>query len=81
MEGVLVKLKSRIVMAKAAFNKKKNLFTSKLDLNLRKKLVKSYFWSMALYGAETWTLRGNRSETPGKFLNVVLEKDGEDQLD
>jgi hypothetical protein len=32
-------IKSRIVMAKAAFNKKKNLFTSKLDLNLRKKLV------------------------------------------
>ena len=44
-------------MAKAAFNKKKNLFTSKLDLNLRKKLVKCYVWSMALYGAETWTLR------------------------
>ena len=31
-------IKSRIVMAKAAFKKKKNLFTSKLDLNLRKKL-------------------------------------------
>ena len=44
-------------MAKAAFNKKKNLFTSKLDLNLRKKLVKFYVWSIALYGAETWTLR------------------------
>ena len=44
-------------MAKAAFNKKKNLFTSKLDLNLRKKLVKCCVWSMALYGAETWTLR------------------------
>ena len=44
-------------MAKAAFNKKKNSFTSKLDLNLRKKLVKCYVWSMALYGAETWTLR------------------------
>jgi len=28
-----------------------------LDLNLRKKLVKCYTWSMALYGAETWTLR------------------------
>ena len=27
-----------------------------LDLNLRKKLVKCYTWSMALYGAETWTL-------------------------
>jgi len=33
---------------KAAFNKK-TLFTSKLDLNLRKKLVKCYIWSMVLY--------------------------------
>ena len=44
-------------MAKAAFKKKKTLFTSKLDLNLRKKLVKCYIWSMASYGAETCTLR------------------------
>jgi hypothetical protein len=50
-------IKSRIAMAKAAFNKKKNLFTSKLDLNLRQKLVKCYIWSIALYGAETWTLQ------------------------
>ena len=50
-------IKSRIAMAKAAFNRKKILFTSKLDLNLRKKLVKCYIWSMALYGAETWRLR------------------------
>jgi hypothetical protein len=55
-------------MTKAAFNMKKNLFTSKLDLNLRKKLVKC-------------DASGSRSETPGKFWNVVLEKDGEDQLD
>jgi hypothetical protein len=42
-------------MAKAAFNKKKKtLFTSKLDLNLRKKLVKCY-------------ASGSRSEIPGKF--------------
>jgi hypothetical protein len=33
------KIKARIAMAKAAFNKKKTLFTSKLDLELRKKLV------------------------------------------
>ena len=44
-------------MAKAAFNKKKTRFTSKLDLNLRKKLVKYYIWRVAFYGAETWTLR------------------------
>jgi hypothetical protein len=50
-------IKSRIAMVKAAFNKKKNLFTSTLDLNLRNKLVKCYIWSMALYVAETWTLR------------------------
>jgi hypothetical protein len=49
-------IKSRIAMAKAAFNKK-TLFTSKLDLNLRKKVVKCYIWSAALYGAETCTLR------------------------
>ena len=60
-------IKSKIAMAKAAFNKekkkkkkkknkKKTLFTSKLDLKLRKKLVKCCTWSMALYGAETWTL-------------------------
>jgi hypothetical protein len=49
-------IKSRIAMAKAAFNNNKTLFTSKLDLNLRKKLVKCYIWSIALYGAETWTL-------------------------
>ena len=45
-------IKSRISMAKAAFNKKKNPFTSKLDLNLRKRLVRCYVWSIALYGAE-----------------------------
>ena len=50
-------IKSRIAMAKAAFNKKKTLFTSKLDLNLRKKLVKYYICIMAFYGVETWTLR------------------------
>ena len=50
-------IKSRIAMAEAAFSKKKTLFTSKLDLNLGKKLMKCYIWSMALYGAETWTLR------------------------
>jgi hypothetical protein len=50
-------IKSRIAVAKAAFNKKKTLFTSKLDLHLRNKLVKCYIWSTALYGAETWTLR------------------------
>ena len=44
-------------MAKAAFNEKKTLFTSKLDLNLRNKLVNCYTLSIALYGVEKWTLQ------------------------
>jgi hypothetical protein len=44
--------KSRIAMAKAAFNKNKNISTNKLDLNLRKTLMKCYVWSTALYDAE-----------------------------
>jgi hypothetical protein len=40
--------KSRVVMAKAAFTMEKDLFTSKLESNLRKKLVKWYIWSKVL---------------------------------
>jgi hypothetical protein len=36
---------------------RRRLFTNKLELNLRKKLVKCYTCSIAFYGAETWTLR------------------------
>jgi hypothetical protein len=44
-------------MAKAAFNKNRALFTSTLDLELTKKLVKCYIWSIAFHGAETWALQ------------------------
>jgi len=57
----------RIAMAKAAFNKKRTLFTSTLDLELRKKLVKCYVWCIALYGAETWTLRAVDQEQLESF--------------
>jgi hypothetical protein len=39
-------------MAKPAFNNKRALFTSKINLDL----TKYYIWSIALYGAETGTL-------------------------
>jgi hypothetical protein len=61
-------IKSRIAMAKAAFNKKKTLFTSKLDSNLRKKLVNWYIWSVALCGVETWTLQ----KVDKKYLSVEM---------
>ena len=56
-----------IAMAKAAFNKKMALFTCTLDLELRKKLVKCYIWSIALYVAETWTLRAVDQKHLGSF--------------
>ena len=56
-ERCTCEIKRRIGMAKAAFNKKRTLFTSTVDLELRKKPVKCYIWSIALYGAETGTLR------------------------
>jgi len=34
-----------------------SLFTSKLDLNLRKEMVKCFIWSVGLYGAVAWTMR------------------------
>jgi hypothetical protein len=37
--------------------KRRSFFASKLDLNLRKQLVKCCIWSIALYGAETRTHR------------------------
>jgi len=45
-------IKSRIAVAKAAFNKK-NLFTSTFVLNLRNKTVKCYIWCTAVCGAGT----------------------------
>ena len=50
-------IECRIATAKAALNKKRACFTSTLDLELRKKLAKCYIWSVALYGAETGTVR------------------------
>jgi hypothetical protein len=64
---------------KAALSKKKTVFTSKLDLNLRKEIVKCYIWSTILHGTETWTLK-SRTQIAGNLLNVILEKAG-DQLE
>ena len=36
---------------------RKELMRGSLNKNLKKRLVKSLIWSVALYGAETWTLR------------------------
>jgi hypothetical protein len=55
MQDVQVKLNPELLWQKQ-HSTRRRLFTSKLDLNLRKRLVKCYIWSIALYGAEMWTL-------------------------
>jgi hypothetical protein len=50
-------IKTGIVMTKEAFNRKKALFTTKLDLILRRKPVDFYTRIVPVYGAKTWTLR------------------------
>jgi hypothetical protein len=57
MRNVNVELNPGLSLQKKTFNKKKTFFTNKLELNFRKELVKCYIWSLAMYGAETWTLR------------------------
>ena len=42
----------RFVIAKEEFNRKMPLLTSKLNIELKKKLVRCYVWSIALYGSE-----------------------------
>ena len=49
-------IRSRIDMAKRLFMEKMNLFTDKMNLELKKRIMKCLVWSVALYAAETWTL-------------------------
>ena len=49
----LVKFGVCLLWLKLHSTRKRALFTSTLDLELRKKLVKCYIWSIALYGADT----------------------------
>jgi hypothetical protein len=43
----------RIAIAKEAFIRKMSFLTSKLNIEPKKKLVRCYVWSIALYGSET----------------------------
>ena len=57
-------VKQRIGLAKKkkAFNRKRSIFSGPLEKELRKRFVKSFVWSVALYGAETSTLRRNKQK-------------------
>jgi hypothetical protein len=75
-----VKLNVGLLWLKLHSTRRGLFFTSTFNLELRKKVVKSYIWSIAFYGAETWTLQP-ADQNIWKVWNVMLEKDGKDQLD
>jgi len=49
-------IQSRTEIAKKAFMDKKRLFTSNMNLELKKRIMRCLIWSVALYAAETWTM-------------------------
>ena len=59
-------IKMRIAIAKEKFNRRISLVASKLNIEFKKKLVRCYVWSIALYGSETGTLR----KLEGKYLEA-----------
>ena len=44
-------------MVKVAFNKRRELVRKGLKTELKKRLVKTLIWPVALYGCETWTMK------------------------
>jgi hypothetical protein len=46
-------IKRRIAMSKEAFSKRGELLSGSLSVELKKRMVKTLIWSVALYGSET----------------------------
>jgi hypothetical protein len=51
-----IEIRRRIILGKEAFSKNNEIMRGKLELNLKKRLIKTLIWSVVLYGSETWTL-------------------------
>jgi len=50
-------VKARIGMAKDAFNKRRELLIKSFSKDLKKRMIKTLVWPVAMYASETWTLR------------------------
>jgi len=48
-------------------NKKQVLCSNNLSLEIKKKLIKSCIWSVAVYGSETWTPGKNEERVINAF--------------
>jgi hypothetical protein len=71
---------SRVSMAKVEFNKK-TLFHQQIGLKFKEGTSEVLHMEHSCVLCWNLDTLASRSEIPEKFWNVVLEKDGEDQLD
>jgi hypothetical protein len=61
-------IRQRIRKAKVIFNNKKQpLCSNNLSLEMKKTLIKSCIWSVALYGLQIWTLEKNEERVLNAF--------------
>ena len=74
-------VKKRIGMAKDAFNKRKELLTRSIRVDLRKRLVKTLVWPVVLYGCETWTMRKEEINRLNALEMWVWRRMGKGNLD
>ncbi|KAJ4447011.1 hypothetical protein ANN_08999 [Periplaneta americana] len=65
-------LKAIFKRKKEAFNRKRSIFCGSLEEELRKRLVKCFVWSVALYGVETWALRRSEEKRLEAFDNMWI---------
>ena len=66
----------KFALIKKVFNRKVSPLRRKLNIELRKKLVGCYVWSIALYGSEIKTIG---TDVFRELRNVMLEENGEDK--
>jgi len=58
-----IDIKKRITLAKQTFVKKNSLLTNKhLNIETKKKFIKTFVWSVLLYRCKTWTIRKNEKD-------------------
>src|SRR5579863_383393 len=74
-------VKRRIAMAKDAFSKRKELLSQNMSRAVRKKIIKTVVWSVALYGSETWALKKDEMQREIKRTgNLDMAKNGKSKL-
>ena len=52
-----LEVRTRIAMAKQVFSRRKEMLTRGMSRRVKKKMVKTLIWSVALYCAESWTMK------------------------